>query len=50
MDFIMGLLQSDEGHNGTLTVVDKAKNMVHLVLVKQIISASEVAHVYWSNI
>ena len=50
MDFVMGLPVSDEGHDGILTVVDRATKMVHLVPVKQTISASETAQVYWNNI
>ena len=34
MDFIMGLPRTDSGNDGILTVVDRATNMVHLVLVK----------------
>ena len=50
MDFVMGLPVSDEGHDGILTVVDRATKMVHLVPVKQTISASETAQIYWTNI
>ena len=50
MDFVMGLPVSDEGHDGILTVVHQATKMVHLVPVKQTISASETAQIYWTNI
>ena len=46
MDCIMGLPRSDEGNDGILTVVQRATKMVHLVPVKQTISASETAQVY----
>ena len=38
------------GNDGILTVVDRATKMVHLVPVKQTITASETAQVYWTNI
>ena len=41
MDFIMGLPRSSQGNDGILTVVDRAPKMVHLVPVKQTITASE---------
>ena len=50
MDFIMGLPRSSNGNDGILTVVDRATKMVHLVPVKQTITASETAQVYWTNI
>ena len=50
MNFIMGLLRSSNGNDGILTVVDHATKMVHLVPVKQTITASEIAQVYWTNI
>ena len=50
MDFVMGLPVSDEGHDGILKVVDRATEMVHLVPVKQTISISETAQIYWTNI
>ena len=50
MDFVMGLPISDEGDDGILMVVDRAMKEVHLILLKQTISASETAHAYWMNI
>ena len=50
MDFIMGFPRSSNGNDGILTVVDRATKMVHLVPVKQTITASETAQVYWTNI
>ena len=46
MDFIMRLPRSRQGNDGILTVVDRATKMVHLVPVKQTITASEIAQVY----
>ena len=50
MDFIMGLPKAETGHDGILTVVDRATKMVHLVPVQQTISAAEIARVYWDNV
>ena len=50
MDFIMGLPRTDSGNDGILTVVDRATKMVHLVPVKQTITASETAQIYWQNV
>ena len=45
VDFIMGLPISDEGHEGIITMADRAIKMVHLVLVTQTISICEIAYV-----
>ena len=50
MHFIMGLPRSRNGNNGILTIVDCAIMMIHLVSVKQTITASETTQVYWTNI
>ena len=50
MNFVIGLPISDEGHDGILIVVDRATKRVHLVPVKQTISASKTARIYWPNI
>ena len=50
MDFIMGLPRTDSGNDGILTVVDRATKMVHLVPVKQTITAAETAQIYWQNV
>ena len=50
MDFIMGLPQSETGNDGILTVVDRATKMVHLVPVRQTITAADTARVFWDNI
>ena len=50
MDFVMGLPIPDEGHDGILTMADQATKMVHLVPMKQMISVSEIAQIYWINI
>ena len=46
----MGLPCSEKGNDGILTVVDRATKMVHLVPVRQTITAAETARVYWDNI
>ena len=46
MDYIMGLPVSQHGHDGILTVVDRATKMVHLIPVKQTITAAETARLY----
>ena len=33
--FFMGLVESDEGHDGILTMVDRATKMARLIAVKQ---------------
>ena len=43
MDFIMGLPVSEHGSDGILTVVDRATKMVHLVPVKQNLTAANMA-------
>ena len=50
MDFMMRLPRSSNGNDGILTVVDCATKMVHLVPMKQTITASETAQIYWTNI
>ena len=50
MDFIMGLPQSEAGNDGILTVVDRATKMVHLVPVRQTITAADTARVFWDKI
>ena len=42
--------RSSQGNDGILTVVDRATKMVHLVPVKQTITASETTQIYWTNI
>ena len=49
-DFIMGLPISNEGHDGILTVIDRATKMLHFVAMKQTTSAYVIARVYWINI
>ena len=46
----MGLPRSSNGNDGILTVIDNATKMVHVVPVKQTITASETAQVYWTNV
>ena len=50
LDFIMGLPVSERQNDGILTVVDRATKMVHLVPVRQTITAAETARVYWEQI
>jgi len=50
MDFIMGLPKSETGNDGILTVVDRATKMVHLVPVRQTITAAETARVFWDQV
>ena len=46
MGFVVGLLISDKGHDGILTVVDTAIKRVHLAPVQQTIAISEVVLVH----
>ena len=46
----MALPKSDEGHDGILTVIDRATKMVHLVAINQTISAADSARVYWDHV
>ena len=50
MDFIMGLPESESGNDGILTVVDRATKMVHLIPVRQTITAAETARVFWDQV
>ena len=50
MDFIMGLPVSEHGNDGILTVVDRATKMVHLVPVKQTLTAADTARLYWDHV
>ena len=50
LDFIMGLPVSERNNDGILTVVDRATKMVHLVPVRQTITAAETARLYWEHI
>lgn len=50
MDFIMGLPQSEQENDGILTVVDRATKMVHLVPVRQTITAADTARVFWDKV
>ena len=46
----MGLPRSSNDNDGMLTIVDHAMKMVHLVLLKQTITTSEIAQVYCTTI
>jgi len=50
MDFIMGLPVSEQGNDRILIVVDHATKMVHLVPVKQTLTAADTARLYWDHV
>ena len=48
--FCDGLPVSERNNDGILTVVDRATKMVHLVPIRQTITAAETARVFWEQI
>jgi hypothetical protein len=50
MDFITGLPKSQKGHDAILVVVDQLSKVAHFLLVKETITASQLAELYISRI
>ena len=50
VDFIFKLPPTSKGHDGVMTVVDRATRMVHLVPCRETDNASTIAHRYWASV